>query len=470
MLDNFPLVKSYWIMLGQDTAAAAINFGASDLDGTIGQEKIAHAALARSPVGMAEDGMVHLIREAGKTPVQRDALYRVVREYGRADAGAASAPRPVAAAPAAGWRARHGTLDSVPAWAHTFCIRLRVVGRAPPVEQDCHRAGRGLPPTRGGSMRRALVLPLFTALALIETLMYPALSRGDGGLFGPSTQDRQRWFVSPTAHLSSTSNLPNSSNCYFDKCIVSCPAGDSVYTVVVHDVLNVPVPNSDVVIDFSFCGSVVLAESDPPGQYLLGPGTVLRTTNSLGRADFPLASGGTCAPGPIKVYASGQLLGSRRFVASFDQDGDLAVTEADLALVQAKVGTSDLTADFDCDSAVTSNDYDIAITHLGHGHSSLIGIGGGPAIGFCVRALSNPSRGAVEFELRAPEGGRARLAIYDVSGRRLATVLDREIEAGIRRVSWSGRDDGGRAVASGVYRYRLTVGAREAQGALVVAR
>jgi len=88
VFDNVPHVKSYWIMLGQDTAAAAINFGASDLDGTIGVEKIAHAALARSPVGMAEAGMVHLIREAGKRPVQRDALYNVVREYGREDAAA----------------------------------------------------------------------------------------------------------------------------------------------------------------------------------------------------------------------------------------------------------------------------------------------------------------------------------------------------------------------------------------------
>ena len=84
VFDNVPHVKSYWIMLGQDTAAAALHFGASDLDGTIGQEKIAHAALARSPVGMAEDSMVHMIREAGKLPVQRDALYRVVREYPRA--------------------------------------------------------------------------------------------------------------------------------------------------------------------------------------------------------------------------------------------------------------------------------------------------------------------------------------------------------------------------------------------------
>jgi len=81
VLDNFPHVKSYWVMLGADTAGVAINFGASDLDGTIGVEKIAHAALARSPVGLAEDSMVQLIREAGKTPVLRDALYKVVRTY-----------------------------------------------------------------------------------------------------------------------------------------------------------------------------------------------------------------------------------------------------------------------------------------------------------------------------------------------------------------------------------------------------
>ena len=92
VFDNVPHVKSYWIMLGQDTAAAALHFGASDLDGTIGQEKIAHAALARSPVGMAEDSIVQLIREAGKTAVQRDALYRVVREYPRHE-GASEPPR-----------------------------------------------------------------------------------------------------------------------------------------------------------------------------------------------------------------------------------------------------------------------------------------------------------------------------------------------------------------------------------------
>ncbi|MEO5618188.1 MAG: hypothetical protein ABIS67_10485, partial [Candidatus Eisenbacteria bacterium] len=82
VFDNVPHVKSYWVMLGQDTAGLGLNFGASDMDGTIGVEKIAHAAQAKSPVGMAEEAMVQTIREAGKTPVQRDALYRVVKEYG----------------------------------------------------------------------------------------------------------------------------------------------------------------------------------------------------------------------------------------------------------------------------------------------------------------------------------------------------------------------------------------------------
>jgi len=100
VFDNVPHVKSYWVMLGQDTAGIALNFGASDMDGTIGVEKIAHAALARSPVGMAEEAMVHAIREAGKLPVQRDALYRVIREYPRAETPAsAGAGEPTAAAP-----------------------------------------------------------------------------------------------------------------------------------------------------------------------------------------------------------------------------------------------------------------------------------------------------------------------------------------------------------------------------------
>lgn len=81
VLDNFPHIKAYWVMLGEEAASMALQWGADDLDGTIGEEMIAHAALASSPVGMTTQRLLKLIRESGRLPVQRDALYRVVAVY-----------------------------------------------------------------------------------------------------------------------------------------------------------------------------------------------------------------------------------------------------------------------------------------------------------------------------------------------------------------------------------------------------
>ena len=81
LFDNVPHVKSYWVMLGEETASIGLNFGASDLDGTIGVERIAHAALASSPLGLARERLIEMIREAGRIPVERDALYNVIRVH-----------------------------------------------------------------------------------------------------------------------------------------------------------------------------------------------------------------------------------------------------------------------------------------------------------------------------------------------------------------------------------------------------
>jgi aminodeoxyfutalosine synthase len=78
LLDNVAHVKAYWVMLGAEMASIALGFGASDMDGTIGRETIAHMAGAASPEGMAVESMQKLIREAGKEPVERDIFYRVV--------------------------------------------------------------------------------------------------------------------------------------------------------------------------------------------------------------------------------------------------------------------------------------------------------------------------------------------------------------------------------------------------------
>lgn len=78
VFDNVPHVKAYWVMLGEQTAELALNFGATDLDGTIGNEKIAHYALAGSEAGHTREHLLRMIRAAGKVPVERDALYREV--------------------------------------------------------------------------------------------------------------------------------------------------------------------------------------------------------------------------------------------------------------------------------------------------------------------------------------------------------------------------------------------------------
>jgi aminodeoxyfutalosine synthase len=77
-LDNFPHIKAYWITLGQETASTGLHWGADDIDGTIGGERIMHDAGAKSPTAMARERLEELIREAGCEPVERDGLYKIV--------------------------------------------------------------------------------------------------------------------------------------------------------------------------------------------------------------------------------------------------------------------------------------------------------------------------------------------------------------------------------------------------------
>lgn len=79
VLDNFPHIKAYWIQLGESLAQVALSFGADDMDGTIQEEKITHAAGAKSPLQLAKERMEFLIAEAGYTPVERDTLYNIMR-------------------------------------------------------------------------------------------------------------------------------------------------------------------------------------------------------------------------------------------------------------------------------------------------------------------------------------------------------------------------------------------------------
>lgn len=78
LLDNVPHIKAYWVTMGEEIASVALHFGADDIDGTIGEERIMHAADAASPVSLTRDRLVELILESGCTPVERDALYHTL--------------------------------------------------------------------------------------------------------------------------------------------------------------------------------------------------------------------------------------------------------------------------------------------------------------------------------------------------------------------------------------------------------
>ncbi len=89
MLDNFPHIKAYWVMLGIKTAQVALSFGADDIDGTVVHETIYHEAGAETPQEITVADIRRLIVEAGRDPVERDTLYhRVERDGARWTSGA----------------------------------------------------------------------------------------------------------------------------------------------------------------------------------------------------------------------------------------------------------------------------------------------------------------------------------------------------------------------------------------------
>ena len=90
-LDNFKHIKSHWIMVSTPLSQISLHFGVNDLEGTVVREKIYHAVGAHTPQGMTLDGLLELIRGAGKIPAERDSFYNVLRVFD------SPAPEPVGA-------------------------------------------------------------------------------------------------------------------------------------------------------------------------------------------------------------------------------------------------------------------------------------------------------------------------------------------------------------------------------------
>ncbi len=81
MLDNFPHIKAYWVMIGPKMAQLALSFGADDMDGTVKEEVITRMAGSESGQALGHKTLIRLIQEAGRNPIERDTLYDIIKTY-----------------------------------------------------------------------------------------------------------------------------------------------------------------------------------------------------------------------------------------------------------------------------------------------------------------------------------------------------------------------------------------------------
>ncbi len=78
-----------------------------------------------------------------------------------------------------------------------------------------------------------------------------------------------------------------------------------------------------------------------------------------------------------------------------------------------------------------------------------------PSVPTLSAASPNPFNPATTISFTTPREGRVRLVVHDLAGRRVRTLVDDALPAGVHAVIWRGDDDHGRRAASGVYLYRL---------------
>ena len=95
-------------------------------------------------------------------------------------------------------------------------------------------------------------------------------------------------------------------------------------------------------------------------------------------------------------------------------------------------------------------------------------VSGAPDVFRLGRPRPNPSSGAVELELALPAAGEATVDVFDVHGRRVATILSGARPEGVHSVRWDARDANGRRVGSGVYFVRALAGSERAMQRVII--
>jgi len=89
------------------------------------------------------------------------------------------------------------------------------------------------------------------------------------------------------------------------------------------------------------------------------------------------------------------------------------------------------------------------------------------ALGPCT---PNPFGGTTTIGYALPTSGHVRLAIYDLTGRRVRMLVDDPVAAGRHKARWDGKDDVRHPVAAGIYYARMTSGSYQAAARVILLR
>lgn len=94
----------------------------------------------------------------------------------------------------------------------------------------------------------------------------------------------------------------------------------------------------------------------------------------------------------------------------------------------------------------------------------------GPELGLSIRVQPSPVSGPTLVAFEVPRSGRAVLSLHDVQGRRVRTLVNGVVDAGVHQIRWDGRGENGKALAGGVYFCRIRCGRLMATEKIVVTR
>ena len=80
MLDNFPHIKTFWIMNTIEISQTALWYGADDIDGTVMDYEITRKSFTETQQRLTQAELLQRIVEAGRQPLERDSLYNIVAD------------------------------------------------------------------------------------------------------------------------------------------------------------------------------------------------------------------------------------------------------------------------------------------------------------------------------------------------------------------------------------------------------